>query len=401
MQGIHELTAGIRTGLFTPEKLLQVCTSRILKQRNLNAFISSLQDDEISKAVAAIACAKTGDMSTEQPLEAVPVAVKDNFCVRGFPATAASRMLERFEPPYESTVTSRLKNAGAVVVGKTNMDEFGMGSFSRFSPHGAVLNPWGSTDAPRVAGGSSGGSAVAVATGMAACAIGSDTGGSVRMPAAYCGVVGLKPSYGMLSRWGLISYASSLDCPGIFARNVQDASLLLQVLSGPDPNDSTCVGQKFLPAAPSPSHRKRFGGEQAQEPGTAVLGGEVPTPSPSRDFGDASLAGVRVGIPDEYRVRELSPTVREAWRAGVDWMKERGARIQPIRLPHTRAALAAYYVVAAAEAASNLARYDGLSYGLSVSNKCMPCLIIWTCQHPLLLVHVTICPFFLLCTYRD
>uniref|UniRef100_A0A7S3GLD7 Glutamyl-tRNA(Gln) amidotransferase subunit A, mitochondrial n=1 Tax=Palpitomonas bilix TaxID=652834 RepID=A0A7S3GLD7_9EUKA len=263
-------------------------------------------------------------------LDGIPFSIKDNFCVKGVRTTCSSKMLESFVPPYTSTVAERLEGQGAVLIGKNNMDEFAMGSANLNSYFGSAVNPWGEED--RVAGGTSGGSAVAVAVGAGVFSIGSDTGGSVRMPAAYCGVVGYKPSYGVLSRHGLISYASSLDCPAPVTRTVEDATTLLRTLSGVDEKDSTST--------------------------------ELRRSERCIDFHSASpLAGVKVGVPAEYWVEEMSDDVIRAWKDGLDTMEKQGATIVEVSLQHTRAALAAYYVLAPAEASSNLSRYDGVRYG--------------------------------------
>jgi aspartyl-tRNA(Asn)/glutamyl-tRNA(Gln) amidotransferase subunit A len=250
-------------------------------------------------------------------------------------------MLKDFIPPYESTATDRLQKAGAIIVGKTNMDEFGMGSATIFSHYGPTVNPWRSTtdeSSPLVAGGSSGGSAVAVATRMCYGALGSDTGGSVRMPAAYCGVVGVKPSYGRISRWGLIAYASSLDCPGVLAPSVLDGAMLYDVLAGPDDKDSTAV-------------------PRGQEESMQSL---LATAAQGKGEG---LKGMVIGIPDEYRVDELPEEIMDTWNEGIQHLREAGASIVSVSLPHTMYALPAYYVIAPAEASSNLSRYDGIRYG--------------------------------------
>ncbi|RKP27415.1 amidase signature enzyme [Syncephalis pseudoplumigaleata] len=273
-----------------------------------------------------------------RPLEGVLVAVKDNFCTTDLPTTCASKMLKEFISPFEASVVTRLKDAGAIIVGKTNMDEFGMGSANLFSAYGPVHHPLSMPSAAnaddasiRVAGGSSGGSAAAVAAGLCHAAIGSDTGGSVRLPSAYCGIVGFKPSYGQCSRYGLVSYASSLDTVGILAQHVDDAQLLFEIVKGHDPRDASMA--------------------------VATAGDDVPPQV------ESDLAGIVVGIPEEYYVDELSPEIVAAWQAAADHLQARGAEIRFVSCPHTRHALAAYYVIAPAEASSNLARYDGIRYG--------------------------------------
>jgi aspartyl-tRNA(Asn)/glutamyl-tRNA(Gln) amidotransferase subunit A len=260
-------------------------------------------------------------------LGGVPVAVKDLFCTKGVPSQAGSKVLEGYRPPYTATSVERLLGAGATLLGKTNQDEFAMGSSNENSAYGPVLNPW---DRSRVPGGSSGGSAAAVAAGLAPWAIGTDTGGSIRQPAALCGIVGLKPTYGAISRYGMIAFASSLDQAGPFTRDVGDAALLLGAMAGQDPCDSTSLG---LP-----------------EP---VL---APTAT--------DLRGIRLGVPEELTGEGIEPGVLAAFQATLDLARELGAEVKPMRLPHAPHALAAYYLIAPAECSSNLARYDGVRYGL-------------------------------------
>ncbi len=262
------------------------------------------------------------------PLTGIPMALKDLLCTRGVRTTCASRILENFHPPYSATAVSRLEAAGAVFLGKLNMDEFAMGSSNENSAFGPVRNPWA---LDRVPGGSSGGSAAAVAARMAVATLGSDTGGSIRQPAACCGVVGLKPTYGRVSRYGLIAFASSLDQIGPFARDVTDAALLLEAVAGHDPRDSTSVDR------PVPAY-------------AASLRPEV--------------KGLRVGVPKEYFVEGLDPEVEAAVRGAVARLADLGAEVREVSLPHTEYAVAVYYLIATAEASSNLARYDGVKYGL-------------------------------------
>jgi aspartyl-tRNA(Asn)/glutamyl-tRNA(Gln) amidotransferase subunit A len=260
-------------------------------------------------------------------LAGVPVAVKDLFCTNGIPSQAGSRILEGYRPPYTATVVERLQTAGAPLLGKTNQDEFAMGSSTEHCAFGPVLNPW---DLTRVPGGSSGGSAAAVAAGIAPWAIGTDTGGSIRQPAALCGVVGLKPTYGAVSRYGMIAFASSLDQAGPFTRDVTDAALLLGAMVGRDPCDSTSLG------LPEPV--------------------ELPTAT--------DLRGIRLGVPEELSGEGIDPGVLEAFNATLDLARELGASVEMTRLPHAPHALSAYYLIAPAECSSNLARYDGVRYGL-------------------------------------
>src|SRR5690606_34971332 len=264
-----------------------------------------------------------------RPLEGVPLGIKDLFATEGVHTQAASHILDGFKPTYESTVTANLWADGAVMLGKLNMDEFAMGSSNETSFYGPVTNPWraSGSDAPLVPGGSSGGSAAAVAARLCLGATASDTGGSIRQPAAFTGTVGFKPTYGRCSRWGMVAFASSLDQAGPIARTVRDCAILLRSMAGPDDKDTTCAD------APVPDYEKSVG---------------------------ASLKGRRIGIPKEYRVEGMSSEIDALWRKGVDFMRDAGAEIVDISLPHTKYALPAYYIVAPAEASSNLARYDGV-----------------------------------------
>jgi aspartyl-tRNA(Asn)/glutamyl-tRNA(Gln) amidotransferase subunit A len=263
-----------------------------------------------------------------RPLEGVPLAIKDVLCTHGIRTTCGSRILADFVPPYDATAVVRLAGDGAIILGKTNCDEFAMGSSTENSGFHPTRNPWG---LDRVPGGSSGGSAAAVAADLAAGGLGTDTGGSVRQPAALCGVVGLKPTYGRVSRYGLIAFASSLDQVGPLAKDVRDAALLLETIAGPDPMDSTAAGE------PVPDYQAAVGG---------------------------GVAGLTLGIPDEYFVAGLDPEVEHAVRDAIRLLERAGARTRRVSLPHTDAGVATYYIVAPAEASSNLARYDGVKYGL-------------------------------------
>jgi aspartyl-tRNA(Asn)/glutamyl-tRNA(Gln) amidotransferase subunit A len=266
------------------------------------------------------------------PLAGVPVAVKDLFCTKGIPSQAGSKILEGYLPPYTATSVARLEAAGATLLGKTNQDEFAMGSSTENSAYGPTLNPW---DHGRVPGGSSGGSAAAVAAGIAPWSIGTDTGGSIRQPAALCGIVGLKPTYGAISRYGMIAFASSLDQAGPFTRDVTDAALLLSAMVGPDPCDSTSIG----------------------------LPDDVVLPSAT------DLKGLRLGVPEELSGEGIEPGVLEAFHATLDLARELGATVETTHLPHSPHGLAAYYLIAPAECSSNLARYDGVRYGLRVDGS--------------------------------
>ena len=299
-----------------------------IEASDLNAFIETSPEKARDMAKASDARLASGEAG---PLEGVPLGIKDLFCTEGLRTTAGSKILADFVPPYESTVTANLWRAGAVCLGKLNLDEFAMGSSNESSAYGPVKNPW---DKTRVPGGSSGGSAAAVAAHLCAAATGTDTGGSIRQPAALTGIVGMKPTYGRCSRWGIVAFASSLDQAGPLARTVRDAAILLKEMASVDPRDSTSVD------LPVPDYE------------AALEGG---------------VAGKRIGVPKEYRVDPMPEAVEALWKKGEAWLKAAGAEIVPVSLPHTRYALPAYYIVAPAEASSNLARYDGVRYGLRVS----------------------------------
>ncbi len=333
---ISEAHAGLRKKEFSASELTEACLAAIDAGNGaLNAFVAVTAD----KARDA---AKASDRRLERSggeagaLEGIPLGVKDLFCTRDVRTTAGSKVLDNFEPPYESTVTQNLWDAGAVMLGKLNMDEFAMGSSNETSAFGPCFNPWRERDVAvsLVPGGSSGGSASAVAAGLCLAATASDTGGSIRQPAAFTGTVGIKPTYGRCSRWGMVAFASSLDQAGPIARSVRDAALLLQVMASHDPKDSTSVD------APLPNL-------------TAAL--------------ERPLKGLKVGIPKEYRVEGISPEIDALWHKGIDIFRQGGAIIVDVSLPHTKAALPAYYIIAPAEASSNLARYDGVRYGLRVN----------------------------------
>ena len=318
------LRQAIVEGRTTAEAVCQDSLARVESQNSaLNAFVLVDADRAIERARAldAMGTANAG------PLHGVPVALKDNLCTRGLRTTAASRILESFVPPYNATVVDRLERAGAVVIGKTNCDEFAMGSSTEYSAFGPTRNPW---DTGRIAGGSSGGSAVAVAAQMVPLSLGSDTGGSVRQPAALCGVVGLKPTYGRVSRYGLIAFASSLDQIGPFARTVRDAAALLRVIAGRDPQDATSSAQ------------------------------DVP------DYADGlagDIRGQRIGVPRRLLDAGVDPAVTRRFNEALARFEALGATVVDIDLPHADAAIPVYYLIATAEASSNLARYDGVRYG--------------------------------------
>ncbi|KPF43058.1 Asp-tRNA(Asn)/Glu-tRNA(Gln) amidotransferase subunit GatA [Rhizobium sp. AAP43] len=301
----------------------------------LNAYVAVTADVARDMAKASDARIVDGKAGA---LEGIPLGVKDLFATKDVHTQACSHILDGFKPKYESTVTQNLWNEGAVMLGKLNMDEFAMGSSNESSYYGPVVNPWKAkgSDEKLVPGGSSGGSAAAVAAHLCAGATATDTGGSIRQPAAFTGTVGIKPTYGRCSRWGIVSYASSLDQAGPIARDVRDAAILLKSMASVDPKDTTSVD------LPVPDYEKAIGG---------------------------SVKGMKIGIPKEYRVEGMSEEIDALWQQGIAWLKEAGAEIVDISLPHTKYALPAYYIVAPAEASSNLARYDGVRYGLRVDGK--------------------------------
>ncbi len=296
----------------------------------LNAFIEVTPEQ--ARAMARISDNQLAK-GTARALEGIPLGIKDLFATKGVHTQAASHVLDGFEPTYESTVTQNLWDAGAVMLGKLNMDEFAMGSSNETSYYGPVVNPWRSTgsNADLVPGGSSGGSAAAVAARLCAAATATDTGGSIRQPAALTGTVGIKPTYGRCSRWGIVAFASSLDQAGPIARDVRDAAIMLKAMASHDAKDTTSVD------APVPDYEAAIG---------------------------RSIKGLKVGVPKEYRVDGMPDEIEALWRQGIAWLKAAGATIVDVSLPHTRYALPAYYIVAPAEASSNLARYDGVRYGL-------------------------------------
>ena len=333
--GVTELRDGLQKKEFTATEIAHATQEKIRKNNDgLNAFITITDDQAFDGAKKADARIASGD-STD--ITGIPVGVKDLFCTKGVLTTAASHILDGFKPEYESTVTQKLWDAGAVMPGKTNLDEFAMGSANITSHYGNVINPWKATDGKdRVPGGSSGGSAAAVAAGLVPAALGTDTGGSIRQPASFCGIVGVKPTYGRCSRWGTIAFASSLDQAGVFARSVEDAALVQQTISGYDKKDSTSANREV-------------------EDFASLVGQDI--------------KGLKVGIPKEYRPDGLSPEIDSLWNQGAKWLQEQGAEIIDISLPHTSHALATYYIIAPAECSSNLARYDGVRYGLRVMDK--------------------------------
>ncbi|MBI4255690.1 MAG: Asp-tRNA(Asn)/Glu-tRNA(Gln) amidotransferase subunit GatA [Candidatus Rokubacteria bacterium] len=327
---IHELGAAYRRGETTPTQVVAAYLARIERlDARVGAYLTVTREAALRAAAAADARHRAG--TPLGPLDGVPLAVKDVLCTRGVRTTCGSKILERFVPPYDATAVERLAAAGAVLLGKTNMDEFAMGSSTEHSAFRPTKNPW---DLARVPGGSSGGSAAAVAGDLAAGAFGTDTGGSVRQPAAFCGVVGLKPTYGRVSRYGLVAFASSLDQIGPLGQDVRDAALLLGAVAGHDPRDATSVD------APVPDY-------------AAAL--------------DGGVRGLRVGVPREYFIEGMDPEVGRAVREAVDTLRGLGATVEDVSLPTTDYGIAVYYVIAPAEASSNLARYDGVKYGLRVA----------------------------------
>ncbi|MGH7334272.1 MAG: Asp-tRNA(Asn)/Glu-tRNA(Gln) amidotransferase subunit GatA [Candidatus Rokuibacteriota bacterium] len=326
---IHDLHGAYARGDITPTAVIEEYLARIAAlDGRVGAYLTVMRDEALATAREADARYRRG--APLGLLDGIPLGLKDNLCTRGVRTTAGSRILERFVPPYDATVVAKLKERGAVLLGKTNLDEFAMGSSTEHSAYHPTRNPW---DLARVPGGSSGGSAAAVAAGLAAGAFGSDTGGSVRQPAAFCGVVGLKPTYGRVSRYGLIAFGSSLDQIGPLALDVRDAAILLGAIAGADRRDTTSV------PAPVPDY-------------AAALAGGV--------------SGLRLGVPDEYFTEGMDPEVDRAVRQAIEAFRALGATVARVSLPTTAYALATYYLVAPAEASSNLARYDGVKYGVRV-----------------------------------
>ena len=322
---IHQLLEQLRAGELSSREATQACLDRVEKvDDRLNAFISVDATDALAQADAADQSRATGE---DLPMLGVPVAVKDVLAVKDQPLNCASKILGEFNSPYDATVIQKLRAAGAVVFGRLNMDEFAMGSSNENSAFGPARNPWNTDCTP---GGSSGGSAVAVAADECIASLGSDTGGSIRQPAALCGCVGLKPTYGRVSRYGLVAFASSLDQVGPFTKDVRDAATLLQVIAGADDRDSTNVPE------PVPDY-------------SSALSGDV--------------KGLRIGLPREYQVEGMDPEVKAAADAAVKQLESLGAEVKEISLPHTEYAIATYYIIATAEASANLARFEGVRYG--------------------------------------
>jgi aspartyl-tRNA(Asn)/glutamyl-tRNA(Gln) amidotransferase subunit A len=330
--GIAAIRDGFRAGDFSAREVADAHVAAMEAARPLNAFILETPDHAIAAAEAADRERAAGEL---RPLSGVPLGIKDLFCTEGYQTTAASRILEGFVPQYESSVTARLFGAGAGMLGKLNLDQFAMGSSNETSAFGNVVSPWrrpGDT-APLTPGGSSGGSSAAIAAHIVPGATGTDTGGSIRQPAAFTGIAGIKPTYGRCSRWGVVAFASSLDQAGAMARDTRDCAILLEAMSGFDPKDATSL--------------------------------DMPVPAWEAGL-SPDLRGKRIGIPKEYRVDNMPGEIDALWERGIAFARDAGAEIVEVSLPHTHAALATYYIIAPAEASSNLARYDGVRYGQRV-----------------------------------
>ncbi len=323
-KSISELRSSLDQNKISIKEIAETYIKKIKEKKDLNIFIY-FDEDKIYEQVKEIE-----KISDKRSLKGIPIAVKDLFCTKNMPTTAASKILENFKPTYESFVTQKLIDQGSMFVGKTNLDEFAMGSATNTSYFGNTINPLSKNNIPLAPGGSSGGSAAAVAADLCLGATGTDTGGSIRQPASFCGVVGIKPTYGLCSRWGIAAFASSLDQAGVFSKNVTDASLLLKEIAGHDQRDSTSSNVKI--------------------------------PNFSNNL-NPSLDGKVVGIPKEYTVDGISDEINGVWEDAIKSLEKKGAKIKHISLPHTKYALPTYYIIAPAEASSNLARYDGVKYG--------------------------------------
>jgi len=332
---IAEARDGLRKKTFSARELTEAHVKAIEKARALNCFVTETPELALSGAAEADKRIAAG---SARALEGIPLGIKDLFCTKGVLTTAGSHILDGFKPPYESTVTRNLFDAGALMLGKLNMDEFAMGSSNETSYYKPVINPWRrkGSNTPLVPGGSSGGSAASIAAHLVLGATGTDTGGSIRQPAAVTGIAGIKPTYGRCSRWGIVAFASSLDQAGPMARTVRDCAIMLKTMASHDPMDSTSVDM------PVPDYE-------------AAMTGNV--------------KGLKVGIPKEYRIDGMAGEIETLWQKGIQWLKDAGAEIVDVSLPHTKYALPAYYIVAPAEASSNLARYDGVRFGLRVPGK--------------------------------
>ena len=333
---IADAVAKLKKKEISSTELTKAHLEQMDSHRHLNAYITETPDLALKQAAASDAKLAKGDGGA---LEGIPLGIKDLYCTKGVRTTAGSKILGNFVPTYESTVSQKLLDAGAVTLGKLNLDEFAMGSSNTTSAYGNVISPWKRNNGDNrdlVPGGSSGGSAAAVSASMCMGATGTDTGGSIRQPAAFTGIAGIKPTYGRCSRWGIVAFASSLDQAGPFARTVEDCALMLNSMAGYDPKDSTSAN------IPVPDYTKAL----------------IP-----------DMKGLRVGIPKEYRLDGMPDEILKIWDQGIEWMKDAGAEIVEVSLPHTKYALPTYYVIAPAEASSNLARYDGVRYGLRVDGE--------------------------------
>ncbi len=332
---IKDALAALKKKEFTATELTEAHIKATEAARHLNCYITETFDIARKQAKESDARYAKGAAGL---IDGIPIAMKDLYCTEGVQTTAGSKILKGFKPPYESTVSGNMFRDGAVMLGKSNLDEFAMGSSNTTSAYGNVINPWQrkGDNKPLVPGGSSGGSAAAVAARIALGATGTDTGGSIRQPAAFCGITGIKPTYGRCSRFGIVAFASSLDQAGPFARSVEDCALLLQSMAGFDPKDSTSVNRAV------PDYTKSIG---------------------------QSVKGLKVGVPKEYRVDGTNPEILQLWEKGVQMLKDAGAEIIDVSLPHTQYALQTYYVIAPAECSSNLARYDGVRFGLRVEGE--------------------------------
>ena len=328
-QSISQLKLLLDDNKISVKEIAQTYIKKIKEKKDLNIFIY-FNEDKIYDQVKLIE-----KISNDNSLKGIPIAVKDLFCTKNMPTTAGSKILENFNPTYESFVTQKLINQGSMFVGKTNLDEFAMGSATNTSYFGDTINPLSNEGSPLAPGGSSGGSAAAVAADLCLGATGTDTGGSIRQPASFCGVVGIKPTYGICSRWGIAAFASSLDQAGIFSKNVTDASILLKEMAGHDLRDSTSSNVKI--------------------------------PNFSENL-NIDLKGKKIGIPKEYTIDGISDEINEVWEQAIKSLEQKGAIIKHISLPHTKYALPTYYIIAPAEASSNLARYDGVKYGHRAEN---------------------------------
>lgn len=328
---VANIRDGFRDGAFSAREVAVAFNNAVADAKALNAFIVTTPDHALAAADAADAARASGDL---KPLSGVPIGMKDLFCTNGVQTTAASHILDGFVPPYESTVSGKLWAAGAGMLGKLNMDQFAMGSSNETSAFGNVISPWKRNDgsnATLTPGGSSGGSSAAIAAHIVPAATGTDTGGSIRQPAAFAGISGIKPTYGRCSRFGIVAFASSLDQAGAMAHDVRDCAIMLEAMSGFDPKDSTSLD------TPVPHWEGSLSGD---------------------------LRGKRIGIPKEYHADGMPAEIEALWQQGIAWLKDAGAEVVHVSLPHTKYALPAYYVIAPAEASSNLARYDGVRYGL-------------------------------------